>query len=52
MELFVSATFWMVGSALQQGTILASDDDVLAFDPTGSERNVMDDLGARFTNNA
>ena len=51
MELFVSAMFLMAGSALQHGAILASDGEVLAFDLAGSEGNVLDDLGARFTNN-
>ena len=52
MELFVSACVLMVGSALQHGAILTSDGEVLSFDLAGSEGNVMDDLGARFTNNA
>ena len=52
MELFVSACFFLAGSALQHGAILPSDGEVLAFDLAGSEGNVMDDLGARFTNNA
>ena len=52
VELFVSATFWIVGSALQHGAILASDDEVFAFDLSGSEGNVMDDIGARFASNA
>ena len=50
MELFVSAIFLVVSSALQHGAILAAwDGEVLAFDLAGSEGNVMDDLGASFT---